>query len=106
RGPVTGVDPKWLAKIAFAEGTQNGLLRQPRYEGLRPDKKAIECRRERPAPAASVRQDDVPARPGDTALPLKEYNRKRDFAKTREPSGSKKARPHERPIFVVQEHHA
>jgi bifunctional non-homologous end joining protein LigD len=39
-------------------------------------------------------------------MPLDEYNAKRDFRKTREPSGSGKARPHKRPIFVVQEHHA
>ena len=39
-------------------------------------------------------------------MPLEEYNAKRDFTKTREPSGAKKTRPHERPIFVVQEHHA
>src|SRR3954471_2657803 len=45
---VHWVEPRLVAEIAFAEWTQNGLLRQPRYEGLRPDKKAIECRRERP----------------------------------------------------------
>ena len=39
-------------------------------------------------------------------MPLEEYNKKRDFTRTREPSGSKKAKPHKQPIFVVQEHHA
>ena len=39
-------------------------------------------------------------------MPLEEYHKKRDFTETREPSGSKKTRAHERPIFVVQEHHA
>jgi bifunctional non-homologous end joining protein LigD len=102
---VHWVEPKLVAEIAFAEWTRNGLLRQPRYEGLRPDKKAIECRRERPAPAAAVR-NAVATRPGDTAMPLEEYNRKRDFTRTREPAGSKKARAHKRPNFVVQEHHA
>ncbi len=71
-----------------------------------PDKKAIECCRERPALAASVRQNGAPIRPGDTTMPLEEYNKKRDFTKTREPSGSKKAKSHKQPIFVVQEHHA
>jgi bifunctional non-homologous end joining protein LigD len=102
---VHWVEPKLVAEIAFAEWTQNGLLRQPRYEGLRSDKKAIECRRERPAPAAAVRKNAAPTE-GDTAMPLEEYNKKRDFTKTREPSGSKKAKPHKQPIFVVQEHHA
>jgi bifunctional non-homologous end joining protein LigD len=101
---VHWVEPGLVAEIAFAEWTQNGLLRQPRYEGLRPDKKAIECRRERPAPAAV--RDAAPTRPGDTAMPLEEYNRKRDFTTTREPSGSERARSHKQPIFVVQEHHA
>jgi bifunctional non-homologous end joining protein LigD len=102
---VHWVEPRLVAEIAFAEWTQNGLLRQPRYEGLRPDKKSIECRRERPAPAAAVRDAD-PTRPGDNAMPLEEYNKKRDFTKTREPSGSEKAKAHKQPIFVVQEHHA
>jgi bifunctional non-homologous end joining protein LigD len=30
-------EPELVAEIAFAEWTQNGLLRQPRFEGLRPD---------------------------------------------------------------------
>jgi bifunctional non-homologous end joining protein LigD len=37
-----------VAEIAFAEWTQNGLLRHPRFEGLRTDKKPHECRKERP----------------------------------------------------------
>jgi DNA ligase D-like protein (predicted ligase) len=48
-GPqVHWVKPQLVAEIAFSEWTQNGLLRQPRFEGLRPDKKPKECRRERP----------------------------------------------------------
>jgi len=42
------VKPKWVAEIAFGEWTQNGLLRQPRFEGLRTDKHPREIRRERP----------------------------------------------------------
>jgi bifunctional non-homologous end joining protein LigD len=37
---------------------------------------------------------------------LKEYNRKRDFKKTKEPSGLGKVKKADKPIFVVQEHHA
>jgi len=49
RGPhVHWVKPELVAEIAFGEWTQNGLLRQPRFEGLRPDKSPRECRRERP----------------------------------------------------------
>jgi bifunctional non-homologous end joining protein LigD len=58
-GPVVGsgvhwVRPKLVAQIAFAEWTQNGLFRQPRFEGLRPDKAPRDCRRERPVSAAAV----------------------------------------------------
>ena len=37
-----------VAEIGFAEWTQNGLLRQPRFVGLRTDKHPREIRRERP----------------------------------------------------------
>lgn len=49
QGPhVHWVKPKLVAEVAFAEWTQNGLLRQPRFEGLRADKKPTDVRRERP----------------------------------------------------------
>ncbi len=38
-------------------------------------------------------------------MPIEEYNAKRDFTRTREPSGATVKR-HKRTIFVVQEHHA
>ncbi len=48
-GPgVHWVRPELVAEIAFAEWTQNGLLRQPRFQGLRTDKAPKDCRRERP----------------------------------------------------------
>src|SRR5947207_7271096 len=37
---------------------------------------------------------------------LGEYERKRDFKKTPEPSGAKKKRRGDEPRFVIQEHHA
>ncbi len=114
--PPTGeavhwVRPELVAEIGFAEWTQNGLLRQPRYEGLRPDKAARECRRERAANTSAVLSQETaaarpPKRKGETAMPLEDYRAKRDFRKTREPSGTEGARPRERPIFEVQEHHA
>jgi bifunctional non-homologous end joining protein LigD len=45
---VHWVKPALVAEVAYAEWTQHGLLRQPRFEGLRPDKRPAECRRERP----------------------------------------------------------
>jgi bifunctional non-homologous end joining protein LigD len=102
---VHWVEPKLVAEIAFAEWTQNDLLRQPRYEGLRPDKSAKECRRERPKPASAVRTETESPSTGATPMPLKEYNAKRNFTKTREPAGAE-GKKHKQPIFVVQEHHA
>jgi len=51
--PRTGVhwaEPRLVAQIEFAEWTTDGLLRQPRYEGLRDDKDPAEVVRESPAP--------------------------------------------------------
>lgn len=45
---VHWVRPKLVAEIAFGEWTQHGLLRQPRFEGLRTDKSPRDCRREGP----------------------------------------------------------
>jgi bifunctional non-homologous end joining protein LigD len=49
---VHWVKPKYVAEIGFAEWTQNGLLRQPRFEGLREDKDPRQVRRERPTVSA------------------------------------------------------
>jgi bifunctional non-homologous end joining protein LigD len=59
--PPTGahvhwVKPRLIAEIAFGEWTQNGLLRRPRFEGLRTDKKPRECRREQPQADAEPSQ--------------------------------------------------
>ena len=45
-GTVQWVTPKLVAQIGFAEWTGAGLLRHPRYLGLREDKPAREVRRE------------------------------------------------------------
>jgi DNA ligase D-like protein (predicted ligase) len=42
--------PELVAEIAFEEWTQHGLLRQPRFQGLRTDKNASDVIRERPKP--------------------------------------------------------
>jgi len=45
-GQVRWVTPKLVAQIGFGEWTTAGLLRHPRYLGLRDDKAAREVRRE------------------------------------------------------------
>jgi bifunctional non-homologous end joining protein LigD len=120
------VKPQLVAEIAFSEWTQNGMLRQPRFEGLRTDKTPRECRRERPKPGIQpvafhddgnatgsttgkhvVDQPSLQATPGDTGMALTRYRDKRDFAQTPEPPPSQKRKgARHQPIFVVQEHHA
>jgi bifunctional non-homologous end joining protein LigD len=125
---VHWVRPQLVAEIAFSEWTQNGLLRQPRFEGLRMDKKPRECRRERPAtgtPPVSLShngratwreagmhvldQQPIPSEPGGTYMALEAYRARRDFSQTTEPlptPASKEKRPRHGPIFVVQKHRA
>ncbi len=45
-GSVQWVTPKLVAQIGYGEWTEAGLLRHPRYLGLRNDKAAREVRRE------------------------------------------------------------
>jgi bifunctional non-homologous end joining protein LigD len=93
------VRPQLVAEIAFGEWTQNGLLGQPRFEGLRPDKMPRECGRERPTTADS----------GKVPSGLEAYQAKRAFDQTPEPrpaSPPANAPEGHRPVFVVQEHHA
>ena len=123
---VHWVRPQLVAEIAFGEWTQNGMLRQPRFEGLRTDKTPRECRRERPKtgiqPVAFPHDENatgsesgknvldrqsLQSAPGDAAMALKRYREKRDFAKTPEPSPiPKREGTRRQPIFVVHEHHA
>ena len=44
---VHWVKPRLVGEFGFAEWTQNDLLRQPRFEGLRMDKRPTQVRRER-----------------------------------------------------------
>jgi bifunctional non-homologous end joining protein LigD len=43
------VVPELVVAVAFTEWTPDGRLRHPRFEGVRPDKAAVEVRREQPA---------------------------------------------------------
>jgi bifunctional non-homologous end joining protein LigD len=45
------VKPELVAQVAFAEWTDDGLLRQPVFLGLRPDKSAEDVTRERAQPS-------------------------------------------------------
>jgi len=45
---ATWVKPRLVAQVHFTEWTSDGRLRHPAFLGLRPDKKPMECVRERP----------------------------------------------------------
>src|SRR5439155_8148246 len=49
------VEPQLVAEIAFAEWTQNDMLRQPRFEGLRMDKKPKQVKREKPKAVSAAK---------------------------------------------------
>ena len=51
---VHWVKPRLVAEVAFGEWTQNDLLRQPRFEGLRLDKKPKQVVHERAKATKSV----------------------------------------------------
>jgi DNA ligase D-like protein (predicted ligase)/DNA ligase D-like protein (predicted 3'-phosphoesterase)/DNA ligase D-like protein (predicted polymerase) len=109
-GPgVHWVRPAFVAEIGFAEWTRNGLLRQPRFEGLRTDKNPRDCRRERPRDTTNDITEagaTMPATKKKAALAaLDEYDAKRDFEATPEPAPAPQ-KPHKGAIFVIQEHHA
>jgi bifunctional non-homologous end joining protein LigD len=55
------VRPDLVAEVEFTEWTRQGMLRQPSYKGLRPDKDAGEVTREVPAGAVAVISEPAPA---------------------------------------------
>jgi bifunctional non-homologous end joining protein LigD len=101
--PPRGADVHWVtptlvAEIAFAEWTHHDKLRQPRFVGLRFDKRPEECRRERPEPppinerrhmrqhASPRRLDQIDHTNGQNhAETLEAYAHKRHFGQTPEP---------------------
>jgi bifunctional non-homologous end joining protein LigD len=45
--PVHWVRPELVCEMSFSEWTKEGYMRQPRYEGIRPDKKPTDVHREK-----------------------------------------------------------
>lgn len=41
--PVHWIEPRLVCEVEFSEWTREGILRQPSYRGLRPDKQPAEC---------------------------------------------------------------
>ena len=57
------VSPKLVAEIRFAEWTEEGILRQPSFQGLRTDKPAAAVGRERAQNVVQAGQDRPSAKP-------------------------------------------
>jgi bifunctional non-homologous end joining protein LigD len=48
------VKPKLVTQVRFTEWTDDGSMRHPAFLGLRDDKRAADCHRDRPLPASEV----------------------------------------------------
>ena len=55
---VKWIEPKLVAEIGFSEFTSDGILRHPKYLGLREDKKGSEVKLETPMPVEKVTRGD------------------------------------------------
>jgi bifunctional non-homologous end joining protein LigD len=85
---VTWLKPNLVCEVGYQVVTEDGRLRMPRFLRLRNDKDPRDCQ---------ISQLEN--------MSLKEYQEKRDFDRTFEPSGKGKATAGGK-IFVVQEHHS
>jgi bifunctional non-homologous end joining protein LigD len=52
--PVHWVKPQLVCEMSFAQWTNEGYMRQPQFEGLRPDKKPTAIHREKPKPTTGT----------------------------------------------------
>ena len=85
--PSTGSSPSWWPRSPSPSGRRTACSASRGTRGSGPTRRPASAAASgppRPRPSA----DAAPTRPGDTAMPLEEYNAKRDFTKTREPSGA------------------
>ena len=92
---VTWLKPELVCEVTYQTVTSDMKLRIAQFQKLRTDKPPRECT-----------IDQLQERPPKEESPLKEYETKRHFERTKEPKGSGKKTEGETKIFVVQEHHA
>jgi len=55
------VEPRLVCEVRFTEWTREGGLRHPIFLGLRPDKRAEDCRREEPVRVRAAAEEEAPA---------------------------------------------
>lgn len=63
---VHWVQPTLVCEMSFSEWTSEGYMRQPTFEGMRPDKKPTDVHREKPTQKAP----DTPVKTGDSPVEL------------------------------------
>ena len=68
--PVHWVRPQLVCEMSFAEWTADGRMRHPQFEGLRPDKKPTDVRRENPSDKKSPLLEDSLLEPDSSQLPF------------------------------------
>jgi bifunctional non-homologous end joining protein LigD len=66
--PVHWVEPKLVCEVSFSEWTRDKLMRQPIFEGLRPDKKPKEVKREMPKLTKKDKDSQKPDKKGGGGL--------------------------------------
>jgi DNA ligase D-like protein (predicted ligase)/DNA ligase D-like protein (predicted 3'-phosphoesterase) len=91
---VTWLLPQLVCEVKYQVLTHDNRLRMARFQRLRDDKLPQEC----------TLDQFSEAKTSDQQKPLSEYISKRNFQETPEPKGGIKK--DEKPLFVVQEHHA
>lgn len=60
--PVHWVEPKLVCEASFSEWTNDGRMRHPEFEGLRPDKEAKNVHKEKPKTTGSAANKNTPAK--------------------------------------------
>jgi DNA ligase D-like protein (predicted ligase)/DNA ligase D-like protein (predicted 3'-phosphoesterase) len=92
---VTWLEPKLVCEVIYQVVTHDGKLRMARFQRLRDDKPPNQC---------TIDQLMEEKNLDTKQQKLSEYQAKRNFGQTPEPSGGNKK--DDGLIFVVQEHHA
>lgn len=83
------VEPRHVAQVKFTEWTSDGKLRHPSFQGLRSDKRPMECVREEPAHArAAEAEAEVEEAPASRVRP------RAASAKRRAAPAARTAKPH------------
>ena len=74
------IRPELVAEIAFTEWSRDGALRHPSFQGLRPDKKAVEVVRERPEDKPAAKKAKKTAAAKHVSAPTRKAEERTEVA--------------------------